>query len=281
MKNKALILLFSLSLIFWMACNENEPIIPCLSCDATEEPIEPTDKKVLIEEFTGVRCVNCPAGSAEVEDLLENFGNRLIAVSIHAGFFSTPYAESNEDYTIPEGTSLLGYLDQPTGYPTAVINRKIFENEMDLQVNQTSWGGYIQQEATQLSPLVFNLELEYNASTRELTAKNNIQVAEGITESVRYSVMVTETDITDVQLKPDPEGKVSDYVHKHVLRDMMTPFNGEEITEPLVTNTSFEKTHSMVLPASWNADKISVIVLASYDGTNREVIQVEEKKLTN
>ncbi len=275
--------ILKIALLFYLftiwSCDENSPVIPCLSCDDGEVVIEPTDKKILIEEFTGVRCVNCPAGSAEIENLLDIHGKQLIAVSIHAGFFSTPYANSNEDYTTPEGTALEGFLDNPLGYPTAVINRKLFQNQDDRQVSQSAWAGLIQQEKGQLSPLVLDLNLDFDEASRQLTATTKIQPAETLTGEYRYSVMVIESDIVDVQLTP--EGETEDYVHKHVLRDMMTPFDGESIGEDFTVGTAVEKIHQMTLPDNYNSSKVSVIVLVHETGDSREIVQVEEKGLAD
>jgi hypothetical protein len=58
------------------ACEENRRVIV---------PFVPEgDKVVLLEEFTGKGCTNCPKGSREIENLLTIFPDNLIAVSIHA-----------------------------------------------------------------------------------------------------------------------------------------------------------------------------------------------------
>lgn len=264
-------------LLCFTACDETEPVIPCLSCDTTTEPVEPTDKKVLIEEFTGVRCVNCPAGSAEIENLLDFYGAQLIAVSIHAGFFSSPYADSNEDYTIEEGSALENYLDTPLGYPTAVINRKLFNSEDDLQLSLASWAGRINDEIGNLSPFIFDLSASFDPTTRQLTVTNNIQVTTSIEGDVRYSIMLTESNITDFQLAP--EGLLDNYNHKHVLRDMMTPFDGEAVTETLSANTTFTKENTMTLPGNWKWEDMSVVAFISRTGSSKEVLQVDEVKL--
>lgn len=278
MKNSVIKLILLFCFFGILSCNENSPVIPCLSCEDEEVVIQPTDKKIIIEEFTGVRCVNCPAGSAEIEGLLDIHGEQLIAVSIHAGFFSTPYTNSKEDYTTPDGTALEGFLDSPLGYPTAVINRKLFENQDDRQVSQSAWAGLVQQEKGQLSPLVLDLNLDFDETTRQLTATTNIQSAETLTGEYRYSVMVIENGIVDVQLTPE-EGEKEDYVHKHVLRDMMTPFDGESIDEAFTAGTTVEKVHQMILPENYNATKVSVIVMVHETGDSREIVQVEEKRL--
>ena len=121
-------LLFLCVLFCLSACTEIPPVINPLQ--GTEvEPIE-TDsvvQKVLIEELTGVRCVNCPVGTAEVLRLQELLGEQVIAVALHAGSFAIPYDDSQGDFRIPETASLLIYLGSPLGYPSAVINRKLYE----------------------------------------------------------------------------------------------------------------------------------------------------------
>ena len=263
---------------FW-ACDENEPTIPCLSCDNEVNVVEPTDQKILIEEFTGVRCVQCPAGSDEIQNLLGIHGSQLIAVSIHAGFFSNPYLQSRENYRIPEGESLNDFLDFPSAFPSASINRKLFQNENDLQLGRNSWGGLIQQEKARKSPLALDLQLDYDAGTRQLKTTATIQAAEVLEGTYRYSVMVVENNIVDYQLTPDSIRH--DYVHKHVLRDMMTPFNGEAIEVAFTAGSTLTREHQMVLPVTWVADEVSVVVMVHQDSPGREVIQVEEVGLAD
>ncbi len=265
-----------LFMLFCISCDENMPEIPCVTCDLSEEPVEPEDRKVLVEEFTGVRCVQCPGGSVELENLLDIHGDRLVVVSIHAGFFSTPYDDGN-DFRSDEGEALNTFLDLPEGYPTATINRKLFDNESDLQLNRTSWGGYISAEKEGLANIVLDLSLNYDSGTRELVANTTIKPVETITESVHLSVMVLESGVVGHQITP--EGLQEEYVHKHVLRDMMTPFNGEPMSDELTVGATIEKQHSMTLPDDWNSDKVDVIVFVHRQGNSREVLQVEEASL--
>ncbi|MEM9822760.1 MAG: Omp28-related outer membrane protein [Bacteroidota bacterium] len=267
------ILPFILMLAFF-SCSEQTPEIPCLSCEQeTGGPDDPQLKKVLIEEFTGVHRVNCPAGSVEIEGLLDFYGSGLIAVSIHAGFFSDPYPESQFNFQTDEGEALNNFLDFPQGYPTAVINRKLFSSEDDLQLDRSSWGGYVAQELDLETEVNLTLALSYDSATRELRATTTINPLVDQSDEVRISVMLTETDIADVQLTPD--GEQADYLHKHVLRDMLTPFDGEMINEAFVAGASIEKTHSIVLKDEWVANKMDVVVFVHKAGSSREILQAE------
>ena len=50
-------------------------------------PNSPTStlRTVLLEDFTGQKCVNCPKGTKVIEQLQEAYGDYFIAVGIHGG----------------------------------------------------------------------------------------------------------------------------------------------------------------------------------------------------
>ena len=66
------------------------------ACDYIDEDdrfiyVEPANvaKRVLIEDFTGQRCVNCPSATETIKQLQDTYGKEnVIAVAIHSGPFS-------------------------------------------------------------------------------------------------------------------------------------------------------------------------------------------------
>lgn len=45
-------------------------------------------RNILIEDFTGQNCVNCPKATAVIEQLQQQYGaDTIIAVAIHSGYF--------------------------------------------------------------------------------------------------------------------------------------------------------------------------------------------------
>ena len=42
-------------------------------------------RKILVEEFTGHRCTNCPQGHQTLETLHQQYGDTLVTVGIHYG----------------------------------------------------------------------------------------------------------------------------------------------------------------------------------------------------
>jgi len=267
-------------LFLFLSCEEIPPVIsPNMGEPVdTSSNVDDQPRQVLIEEFTGVRCVNCPAGSAVVENLLGTHGEQLVAISIHAGSFSPPYPESDYDFRTTEGDNLLSYLGQPLGYPTAVVDRKQFEGEFDLQLFSNQWPGFIAEQLLEAPKVRIGIDETYNPGSRELDVEVTIYVVETITEEdVRISVALTENDIADMQLTPD--GKDSEYKHKHVLREMMTAYDGNQIGEPVVAGDEIVRNYSITLPEDYIASKCSVVAFVNLGGDTKEVLQAHEVKI--
>lgn len=278
---KHLLVLISISIFLGLGCEEIPPVInPNMGNNDPDDPIPVEDqrKQVLIEEFTGVRCVNCPAGSQAIEGLLDIHGQRLVAVSIHAGFFSPPYNSSNYDFRTDAGDDLLSYLGEPLGYPTAVVNRKKFEGEFDLQLGQSSWAGFIAADTIGEPQVKIDLNADYNDSDRSLKVTTTLYVQETISEDdIRLSLMVTESGIKDLQLTP--AGQEDDYTHKHVLRSMITNFDGDPVLDAFTAGAEIEKQFNYTLPDEIVANKSSIIAILSLNGERKDVIQAHEVKL--
>ncbi|MEM1321970.1 MAG: Omp28-related outer membrane protein [Bacteroidota bacterium] len=278
------ILLFAALTFLAFGCNEIKPeispIIDNGECAVVNKSEVLTQgRQVIIEEFTGVRCVNCPGGSEAIEELLDIHGSKLIAVSIHAGFFSPPYPESQYDFRTSDGDNLLSFLGEPLGFPTAVVNRHQFPNESNLQVGRNSWASYIEQELAVPPRIKLAINQDFDVATRELTIEISV-FPEGDfpEEDVRISAMITENGVADMQLTPD--GKIADYEHKHIFRDMITNFDGNPLTpEQLATTEGFCKSYVTTLDEAWDVNKCKVIAFAHLGGASKQVLQAAEVSL--
>jgi len=58
-------------MLMLISCKEELIMVP-------DFEIPPSDRKVLLEELTGVRCPNCPAGAAVVKELKTLYGDKLV-----------------------------------------------------------------------------------------------------------------------------------------------------------------------------------------------------------
>lgn len=232
-------------------------------------------RQVLIEEFTGERCVNCPAGSQAIEALLDIYGDRVVAVSIHAGFFAQPYPESDANLAGEVGANVLSLLGEPLGYPTAVVNRRHFDGEENRQIGQSTWPGYIAQELEETPTIRIALSSTYNDATGSVDIEADLTMLTDIDfEDVRLTLYITENNVSDPQQTPD--GVDYEYKHKHVLRAAVTAVDGNVLNESLSANAQISRSFSYTLDPSWQAEECSIVAFVHRGGAELDVIQAHE-----
>ncbi len=253
-----------LAVLFITSCEEVGPSIN----------IEPPMRKVIMEEFTGVRCTNCIDAHIKTEALLDQHGDNLIVISIHTGFFAGPLNESIQDFNTTEGPELDAFLGPVSSFPSASINRQLFTGEDGLVLGSSKWAGYITSELSKASPVALAVATSYDQSTRELTVRPEITLFQDITDPVSITVMITENNIIDAQLSDN--GTIPDYVHKHVLRDVLTNVEGNPLSGTLVANSPLQEQYTVTLPEAWLAENVSAVVSVHYPSPNYSVLQAEE-----
>jgi len=236
-------------------------------------------KNVLLEDFTGVRCVNCPKGHDIVHRLEANFPGRAIGVSIHSGdFFNIPYT-GEPDLNSAEGNSLDAYVGGITAWPSGCINRKKFIGESSLILPETKWESYFNEEKDVISKINMSLNIAaLTDSTYKLSIKAQYNTEE--TEDNYLSIMLLESKIYQTQQMPAPVGLNANYEHNNVLRKMLTPYNGVRLNAALGVNRVFEKELLISnLPNEWNKNNMKVVVFIHRGGTDKTVLQVSEINL--
>lgn len=254
--------------ILLSGCFENQKVI---------EPFVPSGSRVvLIEEFTGKGCTNCPKGSRELENLLTQFPDNLVAVSLHAGFFANPqfFPLGEYDLRTDEGEFLISYLSQPVGYPSGVVNRTPVGGDMQLSLNQ--WASAITSEIQVPPAIDINIVKAYDANSRQLVVTVNGIGKEDLEGEIRLSIMITESGIVDFQDDAErPGGNIdSFYVHKHVLRDMLTPAAGAPIRTNIGVGDAISETYTITLDPEWKEEEMEIIAFVSLvNGSNFPIIQ--------
>lgn len=272
MKKISILLAFFVILI--MGCVE---IVPPIDLQITY-----TGRRVLVEEFTGVRCVNCPDGSKKIEELVAQHGEYVIPISIHSGFFSEPYDTSLYDFRTTDGSNLEANVLGPVqGYPAATVNRTLYPNETELPISLSKWAGYIIQDILQAPKVEVDIFPIYDTTSRQLSVDIDLEFAETITEALSVSVMITENNIEDLQLTKDVanyyNGLQANYRHKHVLRTMLTDYTGDVIAVTKTRQGSTPSfTYTFTLPVGWNADNCEIVAFVSHTGSRLDVLQANK-----
>ena len=272
---------FILLAIFFSACKEEPIVIPILSGNGNPTGGTAIEKKIFVEEYTGAGCVNCPDGAAILNDLRTNtYKEKLILVSVHAGFFtkkSQVPKEAKFDFTTTKGTELQLFLGEPNGYPAAIVNRKIRDSNTGSLVAESKdqWASIIQTESKEKAQAKLVFKNGFDPATRNLQINFQIEPNETLSGDYAYTVMITENNVTDAQ--KTPTGVKTDYVHRHILRDILTAAQGNAIAEKLTKGVSVGKSLSYTLPTAWKSKDCEVIVILHKTGASKEVIQAEDE----
>ncbi len=249
----------------------------------SNETPEAQCKMVLVEEFSGVRCVNCPAGHEITEELLKDHPDQVAALTIHAGFLSAPYNESKENYVIAEGSFLYDFL-QVNAVPAASIDRVQYEGEDFISlINRNVWTGKVNERLSMPPPMNVYTDYAYDATSRTLEVFVRVHYLEAFNTSAvhQLSVSLSESHIIDYQLKPVEGGSIEqpDYEHNHVLRAMMTPSTGMSLDVDKVAGTVVERVLEITLGDTWVAENMEFIVFV-HDSETNQILQAAKKYLT-
>ena len=269
---------FILVVIFFSACKEEPIVIPILSGNGNPTGGTSIEKKIFVEEYTGAGCVNCPDGAAILNDLRTTYKEQLILVSVHAGFFTKKTQvpkEAKFDFTTAKGNELQLFLGEPNGYPAAIINRKVRDANTGSLVAESKdqWASIIQTESKVKAQAKLVFKNGFDPITRNLQINFQIEPSETLSGDYAYTIMITENNVTDAQ--KTPTGVKTDYVHRHILRDILTAAQGNAITEKLTKGISVGKSLNYTLPTAWKSKDCEVIVILHKIGASKDILQAE------
>ena len=273
-------------------------ILVILSCDKVEGPyiegnpytgVYDSDlpiRKILLEDFTGFGCTNCPQANEEIIKLLDRYGNHIVPVAVHAGWFATSFISGDPDFTTTIGEELGGNGDDNYGFfnittqPIGVVNR-ISSND-DYKVKYEEWSKRIVDilSINKFADIDITIANTYNSDTKELEITINAEAINNVDAKLSLSVYIIENGVTGRQ--KDGSAVIEDYEHNHMLRAGVNGTWGNEVS----TFSSFEaedeikESYSFILNDNWNENNCEIIAFI-YNTDTKEVIQAEQSTVIN
>lgn len=236
------------------------------SCDTVDEadrwegplPFE-VRKNVLIEDFTGQMCLNCPLASEEVHKLQETYGaEHVIAVAIHGGALSI--SKDNNGLATDEGNAYVSHWGIDA-FPNGKVDRGGI-------LDYLSWGGAVYTRLQQISPLSIGLTGNYQAETRTYEVQVSLTAMEDV--AGKLQLWLTEDNITGFQIKPDGS-RDRNYVHNHVFRQTINGLWGDAVQ--MSAGNGGVYTYSVEIPADYVAENMNLVAFVYNDSG---VLQVEQ-----
>lgn len=199
---------------------------------------EPADKNVILEEFTGVRCPNCPAGHTVAQSIITNNPGRAFAVAYHPynSSYTEPYP-GNPDFRrhFPDALYTTPYCGSSRFMPSAFINRRIWSDGERIQ-SRSNWVQYSNTIMSESSPVNVGLTSNYNSTTKELNITVEVYYTAHVSDIHSINVILTESGLVAQQA-----GGSTNYIHKHIFREVFTAQWGDTITEPTTLGSYFTR----------------------------------------
>ncbi len=272
-------LLILLTLLFWKCDKINPPYLenPQGSDTTTYQ------QKILLEEYTGFRCGNCPEATEVAHSLKNKYPNNLILLSVHAGGYAKPTSDHPYDFRTAIGNELDNFFGcSRAGNPNGMVNRVGFPNKSHI-MREGQWENAIQNLLSQKPKLDLKLSTSFDQNTQTILARVELKFLETSSSNYHLCLYLAEDSIVQYQRddrKTPPD--VENYVHNNVLRDGITPTWGIQISDrPLASGTRIIKEFQYVIPAGkdWRVNKLKVIAFVHDKDNTFEILQVDESYL--
>ena len=257
--------------------------------DLTFEPV----KRVVLEEYTGTTCPNCPQGIVAIENLEKLFGDRFIPISLHT-YQGDPYSNT----ALESYSSALGLYAAPSGMvqrngwivsplSTDDDGNIVFSNGYGL------WQDMVAAEMNRLTYLELSVpQATIDADTRDI--KLNVQIESALNMKNQYInvfPIALEDGLINSQVNnfynvDDPAlgdwGKGGKYAsanasgvtHNDVARTYWGSITGSNIGFPqkLVAGEKYTQDLTLAYPENVSVHENGKIVLMIIDGNTGEML---------
>ncbi len=255
-----------------------------------------TQRNVLIEDFTGHQCVNCPYATYLMEQYIASHSENVFPLAIHAGptglggfqltdehYPTVLYCDSGLELGEHFGTNDPGSAF--VGNPAFCVNRVVANDQF-----VSTPGSVMQNKANAClaSQLKVNLQAatNYFPSTRGLFLHVEVdKLDQSLSSELAVVVCVVEDSLVGPQICPEnmdtEDGEVNGrndvYVHRDILRGMIDNRTfGKTLSSEHIVNGKYRLDYSYKLPNQFEAENMKLYIYV-YDKTTQEIYHVIEK----
>ena len=281
-------------------------ILIITSCDVEEGPfisdfnsyVNP-DKKILIEDFTGHLCKNCPDAAREIDAIHDIYGDQIISMALHVTkpfarpYFPNPDSSFQYDFRTQWGDNWDAFYETSSiGLPAGMINRIGFLSG-NHKLGLGEWASAVALELKKDVDFKIYITSDENSISVTAEVKNNI--------NSNYNLVICLTESNIINWQKDGENLIENYQHNHVLRTVLTDESLSNSTS-YIAGRQIEKTINYDLftleqsninysinniaelgngnAGGWDSSNMSIIAYI-YNTNTKEIVQVEEAHLNN
>jgi len=264
-------------------------------------------RKVLLEDYTGHHCQNCPRAAEAAESLTAQYGNKLVVIANHVSIdFAQPNRDPNgtickEDFRNDASTAWddknspgMGFSN--AGLPQGTVNRIGIPNFPQVH---TKWPGLVNTAISKPQVARLDVTTYYDTVNHYLSTKVKTTFKTPLTNNVNLIIVLTQDSIRGCQKdgKP-PAGSVmstedasyrTNYRFDNIVIESINGTWGQLVkAAPIAINDTLTLSTSCFLlnkcfettpfKACVNDNYVNLIAFI-YDVTTYEVLQVEKLKI--
>ena len=257
-----------------------------------------SNRNVLVEDYTGHKCINCPDAAIALKDIENNNPNRVYGVGIHIGpdgnksFQATSGSLFAKDYTTEEGIEISNTITDGgfIGNPSGTVSRKSFGGQ--IFQNYSSWASYTSTILSE-NDLKVNLQsaVNYFENTRGIILHTEIDILSNVEEDLAQVVYVVQDSTISPQSVPSswnlPNNTDLNYIHKDVHIGCIDGRGmGRQITEGnkvdkdgnVLNGNKYYLNYSYRLPEQYNPENIHLLIYV-YSKSTYEIYQVIKQEI--
>lgn len=303
MHKKNLFLVF-ISTIIFTSCDfvgnpypeTNANIADTASCPTLTFPAVTASgyKKILLEDYTGHTCGNCPRAADTLQALEADYPGKIIPLALHVdasgfaapapGHLGTTASDFLDDYRTLTGEAYDNVFGACAfGLPAGMFNRKDYPISDHIKF-YLGWRSYLSGILSETATVDLQIAADYDPSTRKICFATKDSFLTGFSDTLKLVVLLTQDSIVGWQ---DVYGVPSStYVFNHMLKDAITPAGtwGESLVSGAITaGTTHIKKFAYTIPANYNSiacdDEHVHLIAFIYRTSTYEILQAEEIKL--
>ena len=235
--------------------------------------IEPTGKTVLIKDFTGARCVNCPAAAEYAHNLQHQLDeDHIFIMSVHAGYLAQPIG-SFPNFLTEEGTEWYNNHDSNPLFAVdhvALTDGNTFnEGQIDAPVTAA-----LEEEQT----FEIVVDRQFEEASRHLQVNVQAIALVDFDGEFYITACLVEDHITGWQTTP--AGVDKEYDFRNVFRGTLNGAYGEAFEEYHVDpDDTFFFSYSTDINADYNADECYLMVYVYDKRQGDKILQTAVKKI--
>ncbi|WP_297118718.1 Omp28 family outer membrane lipoprotein [uncultured Porphyromonas sp.] len=266
-------ILTALALTILVSCKpmpESERLIP-------NEMETTKGRAVLIEDYSGVLCINCPKAANGITKAAEAYGDKVVIVALHGSTtdVGTPPEEDPKGLYSPEAATYFERLQAGGSLPVATFNRRSLASSggKTYSDSYTQWPA-VMQSVREL-PQLYKIDLQVSESDRKVTTRCTATALEQTEAATAPELYLQLWLIEDNIVAPQHISTkvINDFQHNHIFRQTLNGIDGEAYQ----LGQNYDKT-SAIEREVVNPDHCAVVAIL-YDHKTGEVYEVAKAEL--